>query len=334
MGRDDKMGKIEYRYYDDYRNYPRFPKYSKIIDVSRDDLFKYAVTNGFFNSKSLSIEEIMFYSSFEEMAIEENNNSAYISSDGYEGAETSYKNNISFAIGMIAARIIAEKEYHIPQLFHLNDQSVKYTTINGKSAPDWFGLDWNNKSFLFESKGSSKASGLNSKVKTAKKQLNSISEIEYLPAKSNGNSEDKPEEIEKHAIISWFENVGRNSGSRIWHIDDVDPIGEGIVVLEIDFNKQCFDYYKPFISLLKSKPDSIMEEEIGQQKYYFIYCMDKKIGIHKNIYDAFVSDKYTEENKYANFYKDIKKILSEIKCEKYIKDSSSYEDGIIVCSSK
>ena len=57
-------------------------------------------------------------------------------------------------------------------------------------------------------------------------------------------------------------------------------------------------------------------------------------GIYKKIYDAVVSSKYTEENEYLNFYKDIKKILSEIKCEKYMKDSSSYEDGIIVCSSK
>ena len=79
--------------------------------------------------------------------------------------------------------------------------------------------------------------------------------------------------------------------------------------------------------LTKEILQKISERAPSSRKYI-------EIGIHKNIYDAFVSDKYTEENKYANFYKDIKKILSEIKCEKYIKDSSSYEDGIIVCSSK
>ena len=73
---------------------------------------------------------------------------------------------------------------------------------------------------------------------------------------------------------------------------------------------------------------------VDRQEFCFLKDENEMFGIHKKIYDAVVSSKYTEENEYLNFYKDIKKILSEIKCEKYMKDSSSYEDGIIVCSSK
>lgn len=56
----------------------------------------------------------------------------YVISDEYEFAETSYKNVISFAMGMLATRIIANEIYNINKLYHFTDKSFKGTLVNGK----------------------------------------------------------------------------------------------------------------------------------------------------------------------------------------------------------
>lgn len=122
----------------------------------------------------------------------------------------------------------------------------------------------------------------------------------------------------------------------MWNIQDIDPESEGIVETFINLDKECFKYYRTFLDFLDSyeKPYAKNIVMVDRQEFCFLKDENEMFGIYKKIYDAVVSSKYTEENEYLNFYKDIKKILSEIKCEKYMKDSSSYEDGIIVCSSK
>lgn len=60
---------------------------------------------------------------------------------------------ISFAMGMVTARIIANKVYNISRLYHFTDSSRSATLKHGKMAPDWFGLDQYGRPFLFESKG-------------------------------------------------------------------------------------------------------------------------------------------------------------------------------------
>ena len=59
---------------------------------------------------------------------------------------------------------------------------------------------------------------------------------------------------------------------------------------------------------------------------------NEKFGIHKSIYEAVKSSRYTEDNEFRNFNKYINEVLNAIECEKYIEDSSSFEDGLIICS--
>ena len=73
----------------------------------------------------------------------------YVISDEYEFAETSYKNVISFAMGMLATRIIANEIYNINKLYHFTDKSFKGTLVNGKMAPDWIGVEWAKKKYFY-----------------------------------------------------------------------------------------------------------------------------------------------------------------------------------------
>lgn len=73
-------------------------------------------------------------------------------SDDYKEAETSYKVSISFAMGMLATRIVAAKVYNVTRLYHFTDHNFSSTLNQGKVAPDWFGFNQNGDPFYLKAR--------------------------------------------------------------------------------------------------------------------------------------------------------------------------------------
>lgn len=324
------MGKIKYWYYDNYSDYPKTynSKKSDSIYISRWELEKYSLLNALFNGHVLSKEGKEFYSSFHKMAIKEDDKENYICTTDYKSAETSYKVTISFALGMIVTRIIALKKYDIIHLFHLKDESITYSSKSGR-IPDWFGVDSHGVPFLFESKGTDGPSVGKDIIEGAKDQLTSIRSI---IDKSGSIKTFSASDFKRHVIVSCFRYDRKSKIKNRWYAQDVDPEGEGTIDVIVDLDKEYFKYYEKYVAFLDSYNTPYEEMEINQQIYYFLSYENEKLGIHKSIYNAVKSGKYTENNEFRNFYKNIGDVLNAIKCEKYIEDSSSFEDGIIVCS--
>ena len=169
------MESVNYEYFDSENDYSKNPNATKhrSFNVSRGDFSKYAILNGFYGKKLISRDARKFYSSMCRMAVKKEKG-FYVISDEYEFAETSYKNVISFAMGMLATRIIANEIYNINKLYHLTDKSFKGTLVNGKMAPDWIGVDGQKKVFLFESKGTCNKNVRKKTIEHAKVQLNNV----------------------------------------------------------------------------------------------------------------------------------------------------------------
>ena len=113
------MESVNYEYFDSENDYSKNPNATKhrSFNVSRGDFSKYAILNGFYGKKLISRDARKFYSSMCRMAVKKEKG-FYVISDEYEFAETSYKNVISFAMGMLATRIIANEIYNINKLYH------------------------------------------------------------------------------------------------------------------------------------------------------------------------------------------------------------------------
>ena len=116
------MESVNYEYFDSENDYSKNPNATKhrSFNVSRGDFSKYAILNGFYGKKLISRDARKFYSSMCRMAVKKEKG-FYVISDEYEFAETSYKNVISFAMGMLATRIIANEIYNINKLYHFTD---------------------------------------------------------------------------------------------------------------------------------------------------------------------------------------------------------------------
>lgn len=94
----------------------------------------------------------------------------------------------------------------------------------------------------------------------------------------------------------------------MWNIQDIDPESEGIVETFINLDKECFKYYRTFLDFWIHMRSLMQKYSNGRStRILFFKDENEMFGIYKKIYDAVVSSKYTEENEYLNFYKDIKK---------------------------
>ena len=240
----EKMAEIQYSYYRKKEDYPDNPVMQDTMDISKYLLGKYSILNGKFNGYSLNKKEKNFYSSFYKIALEENSNKMYVCSSAYQAAEPSYKTIISFALGMLATRIVATKKYNVVLLFHLKDQSIQRNPPKGQ-VPDWFGIDKYGKAFLFESKGSVETSISPKTLKNAKKQLTLVKSI-TIKWGNNQSETYKAANIEKHAIVSCFRYDHQNNVRKKWNFHDIDPEGEAVVDITINLDKECFKYYIVF----------------------------------------------------------------------------------------
>ena len=127
----------------------------------------------------------------------------------------------------------------------------------------------------------------------------------------------------------------RQGIDKVWNIHDVDPEGKGEVNLEINFDKECFMYYQAFVSYVDSLNQVYQCESVKNQKYYCWVYEDEKYCILEEIYNSMKSGQFNEQNRYRNFNNYVNEKLSDIEYpEQFSHDGiSSYEDGIVVCSS-
>lgn len=331
------MGKIKYQYYDNYNDYPKNNNFKRShgILISEWELKKYSLLNAVINGHVLSKEGKEYYLSIYKMAIKECIKDGYICSADYIYAESSYKTGISFAMGMIATRIVALKKYGIVHLFHLKDKAVKYSG-NGKE-PDWIGVNSYGELFLFESKGTDKTS-LDKNVRDcARKQLDSIKSISI---RIGNTMNTYTVGINKHIIVSCFKNDKYNKIKKRWYIQDIDPEEEGEVEIELNLDEKCYEYYEKLVFFLDSCNTQCEEIEIMQRKYRFWFFEEEKVGICCDIYDVVKCGKCIKEKRIEGFYERVKSILKINKIEDGLsyedgqanEASSSYEDGIIVCN--
>ena len=100
-------------------------------------------------------------------------------------------------------------------------------------------------------------------------------------------------------------------------------------------DKECFMYYQAFVSYVDSLNQVYQCQSVKNQKYYCWVYEDEKYCILEEIYNSMKSGQFNEQNRYRNFNNYVNEKLSDIEYpEQFSHDGiSSYEDGIVVCSS-
>lgn len=326
MKKGKQMSKVSYDYFDDKKDYPKWPNQSRkcFFYISKYDLLKYAILNGRYNNHTMSCAAKKFYSSICKVAVKKNKG-FWVISDDYEYAENTYKTVISFAMGMLATRIIANKVYHVSRLYHFTEKRFGANLSKGKMSPDWFGLNQQMQPFLFESKGTvEKKIGL----QTMDHATNQLKNVNIITDTSSG----KPYNItNRHIICSCFNSY--NNVNKVWSIHDVDPVERGGDEFWINIDKECFLYYDVFIKYVESLNVFCEHMVINKQDYYCWIYDNEMYCILGKIYDLIKSGNYNEENDYRNFNNIINEVLINIEdLEQILYDASSYEDGIIICN--
>lgn len=255
--------------------------------VTKNDLKRYAISTGGFSHYNVSLSGKDFYNALIEMSLQEENLTFLMGKD-YKNAEISIKGSISFLLGMVMTKCIAEKIYNIKYLYHLNDPQL--IVKKGKRSPDFFGVNSiNNEAFLFEAKGTSRRIVPKKSVEGAKDQLSPKYEIEVI----NYNTYTQ---FRKHIITTQFKN------DRLF-TEDIDPIDNKEVTRVEFYNDYSYlHYYKNIYNLLHKNDYKI---KTIKQEYFIVTTLHKKnIGLHKSIWDIL--------EKHKKQFKDINKITSEI----------------------
>lgn len=321
--------KVSYDYFNNKRDYPKWPDYRRKchLDISKRDFLKYAILNGRYNNNIMSGTAQTFYSSICQMAVKKDRR-FWTLSDDYKYAEDTYKAAISFAMGMLATRVIANKIYNVSRLYHFKEKRFKANPKKSKLSPDWFGVDQQMHPFLFESKGTVKKKIALQTINHAANQLSNVRIITDI-------SSNKQYCItNKHIICSCFDLC--NNVDKVWCIHDIDPIDpieseEDKFYINID--EECFLYYDAFIKYVESLEADCEPMLIDKQDYCCWVYNNERYCILGTIYNLVKSREYNEENEYRNFNDSVNKELSKIKnLEQILPDASSYEDGIIICN--
>lgn len=322
------MGRVSYNYFDQRRDYPDKPDIRRrsSFKVSQYDFSKYAILNGKYGNHTMSYNAKGFYASICKMAVKKEKN-FFVISDDYKNAETSYKTAISFAMGMVATRIIANKIYNVARLYHFTESGWSSILKHGKMAPDWFGLDQHGRPFLFESKGTSQKRIDKKTIEHAKNQLKNVKEIRD----SSSGKQYFEQNISKHIICSCFDKYSKIDG--VWCIHDVDPVGSGNTELRINLDEECFKYYQAFVLYVDSLNTLRRGVVIKNQNYYSWVYENERYCILEKIYDLVKSGQFSKQNSYYRFNEFVDEELKGMEYSvPFSYDISSYEDGIIVCS--
>ncbi len=283
------MGNIEienYNNYDDFKN--NLIGSNNNYNFTIAELISYAISAGGFSNRSVGPSGQVFYESLVQMALIDGTN--FSIGEDYKYSETSIKTSISFFMGMIAAKAVADKKYNIKYLFHLKDPQICFST-SGKT-PDFFGLQNGTDPVLFEAKGTFDERPTNKTVENAKTQLDSISSIELdgWPYEYNTFS--------KHVIASCFKND-------ILTYLDIDPNEVGDTKLTIYIDKAIILYYRNIMNLLLTKQTK--SQTIKDSTYLVTELGNYTIGLNKEVFN-----KLSEyESLFKESQPDFKKINTE-----------------------
>lgn len=247
---------VLYRKYRSITDYCRKPiSNSSFIAISKVDLMRYAVSLGSSIGVRLEEQSVQFYEGLIDLAYDiDASRRVYRVRSDYLTAEISIRNVVSFLLGMVAAKAVSEKQYHVWALLHMRDKVLNTDLISGKRCPDFFGVstDGSKAAFLVEAKGSANEGPDRSTVNNAIGQLENVRSVSFV------NSATSYTLFENHVIATGCSQDGQNQP--IYH--DIDPGNSGDVELEFDADKAVASYYQPVLQLLRrhSSTDSSNSE--------------------------------------------------------------------------
>ena len=227
------------------------------VDCSVADLARYSLHNGSFARHVIrSRSGRRFYRSIPRFALAYDSAlDSYVMRDDYRFAEGSYKAAVSFFLGMIGVRVVFEKLMDGSKpgrlLLHAgNSDQFVLTSQSGRQRPDFIAVDENGHPYaLFEGKGSSDGGVKRRQIEHGKEQVEGVSSVRLKGA----GVVKKGVDLEKHVVASGF--LARSGG--VWNLYDVDPNGEGMDDLEVDFDGAVHDYYAPVVSVLSEESETV-----------------------------------------------------------------------------
>lgn len=280
------MGEIKLKSFNSYNDFinDTLAKESN-LNITLKDMISYAISAGGFSNWNVSSCGEKFYSSLVKMAVTDGEQ--FTIRDDYRYSEQSIKTSISFFMGMIAAKAVADKQYNIPYLFHLKDSQLFFTS-KGKT-PDFFGLINGKEPILIEAKGTTANKPSNSVVEKAKNQLISIRSIEIDGWKKRYTR------FKKHVISSCFEN------NKLTYID-VDPDKNGETELKINIDKAIILYYRDIMNLLLT--NNVDTFKFQSSSYLITNIGNYKIGLNETVYNILTEYKdifFVEPEKKIDF---------------------------------
>lgn len=234
------------------------------VNCSVADLARYSLHNGSFARHVIrSRSGRRFYRSIPRFALAYDSAlDSYVMRDDYRFAESSYKAAVSFFLGMIGVRVVFEKLMggSKPGRFLLHAGNRKQFVLksrSGRQKPDFIAVDENGDPYaLFEGKGSSDSGVKSSQIEHGKDQVEDVFSVTLRGAHGKSGVVKQGPDLEKHIVASGFLNrpgVGRG----IWGLYDVDPNGEGMGDLVVDFDGAVYDYYAPVVSVLSEGVETV-----------------------------------------------------------------------------
>lgn len=314
------MAKVSYRAYASIKDYENDNSLSiASLSVSYPDLARHSLTMGHYLGHPVSLLGRLSYLCTIFASLERNRG-RYRARPFYSNAEPSFKTDISFKLGMLAARIVSEKVYKTSLLLHLTDPRLSISPHNA-SRPDYFAPENN---MLIEAKGTVLNRVSLSKAKKAKRQLQTIGSVTY---ESNQPVFPKVRKV----ICSCF------ADSDCLTYCDIDPVETGDTDISFDINRATYLYYSDWIRLLSTHSTNI--EKAKKETYcgitYTTFNLSPllKVGIQERLFDLLSSESIQPEKSIE--YRSVQNIVGEIKVKladlphtKDIRNESSISQGL------
>lgn len=234
------------------------------VDCSVADLARYSLHNGSYAGHVIrSRSGRRFYRSIPRFALAYDSAlDSYVMRDDYRFAESSYKSTVSFFLGMIGVRVVFEKLMggSKPGRFLLHAGNRKQFVLksrSGRQKPDFIAVDENGDPYaLFEGKGSSDSGVKSYQIEHGKEQVEDVFSVTLNGARGMSGVMKQGVDLEKHVVASGFlDRPGVGGG--VWGLYDVDPNGEGMDDLVVDFDGAVYDYYAPVVSALSEGGEAV-----------------------------------------------------------------------------
>ena len=234
------------------------------VDCSVPDLARYSLYNGSYAGHVIrSSSGRRFYRSIPRFALAYDRAlDSYVMRDDYRFAESSYKATVSFFLGMIGVRVVFEKLMGGSKpgrfLLHAGNRKQFVLKTSGMQKPDFIAVDENGDPYaLFEGKGSSDSGVKSYQIEHGKEQVEDVLSVTLTGARGVSGVMKQGVDLERHVVASGFLNRPGVRGG-IWGLYDVDPSGEGMGDLVVDFDGAVYDYYAPVVSVLSEGGEDVV----------------------------------------------------------------------------